>query len=86
MGNFRWDFTDTFSLIAGPDRDSWAFSFIRQGSLSRRDLLGSYRLDLLGWRIKHSDVVRMGDGITIDLWLGSDRFDSRQFNILGKEE
>ncbi len=31
--------------------------------------------------IKHSDVVRMGDGIKIDLWPGGDRFDSRQFNI-----
>ena len=50
-------------------------------AMTGHNLLGSARLDLLGWQIKHSDVVRMGDGIKIDLWLGGDRFDSRQFNI-----
>jgi len=51
------------------------------GSMTGHDLLGSSRLDLLGWQIKHSDVIRMGEGVKIDLWLGGDRFDSRQFNI-----
>jgi len=51
------------------------------GAMTGHDLLGSSRLNLLGWQIKHSDVTRMGEGIKIDLWLGGDRFDSRQFNI-----
>ncbi len=56
------------------------------GAMTGHDLLGSSRLDLLGWQIKHSDVVRMGEGVKIDLWLGGDRFDSRQFNIPEKKE
>jgi len=42
--------------------------------------------DHLGWQIKHSDVVRMGDGLKIDLGPGGDQFDSRQFSIPEKEE
>ena len=42
--------------------------------------------DLLGSQTKQSDVLRMVDGIKIDLWLGGDRSDSRQFNIPTKEE
>ncbi len=56
------------------------------GAMTGHDLLGSSRLNLLGWQIKHSDVVRIGDGIKIDLWLGGERFDSRHFNIPEKEE
>ena len=55
------------------------------GAMTGHDLLGSSRLNLLGWQIKHSDVTRTGSGIKIDLWLGGDRFDSRQFNIPGEE-
>lgn len=51
------------------------------GAMTGHDLLGSSRLNLLGWQIKHSDVTRAGNGIKIDLWLGGERFDSRQFNI-----
>ena len=56
------------------------------GAMTGHDLLGSSRLNLLGWQIKHSDVTRTGNGIKIDLWLGGDRFDSRQFNIPDKKE
>ena len=55
------------------------------GAMTGHDLLGSSRLNLLGWQIKHSDVTRTGNGIKIDLWLGGDSFDSRQFNIPERE-
>jgi len=51
------------------------------GAMTGHDLLGSSRLNLLGWQLKHCDVTRTGSGIKIDLWLGGDRFDSRKFNI-----
>lgn len=51
------------------------------GAMTGQDLLGSSRLNLLGWQLKHSDVTRSGNGIKIDLWLGGDRFDSRKFTI-----
>jgi len=55
------------------------------GAMTGHDFLGSTRLNLLGWQIKHSDVTRIGNGIKIDLWLGGDRFDSRKFTIPEKE-
>ena len=51
------------------------------GSMGGADLVGHARLSLIGWQIKHADVTRVNKGTKIDLWLGSDRFDSRQFNI-----
>jgi len=51
------------------------------GAMTGHDLLGSSRLNLLGWQLKHCDVSRTGSGIKVDLWLGGDRFDSRKFNI-----
>jgi hypothetical protein len=48
--------------------------------------LGSARLGLLGWQVKHSDVVRTSDGIRIDLWLGGDRFESKDFSIPEKSK
>ena len=55
------------------------------GAMTGHDFLGSSRLNLLGWQIKHSDVTRTGSGIKIDLWLGGDRFDSRMFSIPEKK-
>ncbi len=51
------------------------------GAMTGHDLLGSSRLNLIGWQIKHADVSRTDSGIKIDLWLGGDRFDSNNFNI-----
>ena len=51
------------------------------GAMTGRDFLGSARLDLLGWQIKHADVGKTDEGIKIDLWIGSDRFENRKFNI-----
>src|SRR6056297_2734384 len=54
------------------------------GSMGGTDLVGAARLNLIGWRIKHADVSRTDKGTKIDLWLASDRFDSRKFNIPDK--
>lgn len=51
------------------------------GAMTGTDLLGSSRLNLLGWQLKHGDVSRTGSGIKIDLWLGGDRFESHKFTI-----
>ncbi len=54
------------------------------GAMTGQDLLGSSRLDLLGWQIKHADVSRTGSGIKIDLWLGGSNFESERFSIPDK--
>jgi hypothetical protein len=51
------------------------------GTMGGSDLLGKARLDLIGWQVKCGDVSRTGNGTKIDLWLGSDRFDSSHFTI-----
>lgn len=51
------------------------------GSMAGSDLIGSARLDLIGWQVKKADVSRIDGGTKIDLWLGSDRFDSSKFSI-----
>jgi hypothetical protein len=55
------------------------------GAMTGQDLLGSSRLDLLGWQLKHADVSHTSSGIKIDLWLGGDKFDSERFNIPEKQ-
>lgn len=56
------------------------------GSMAGTDLIGTARLNLIGWQVKHADVLSHGEGTKIDLWLGSDRFDSRRFSIPGDEK
>lgn len=51
------------------------------GSMTGHDLFGAARLDLVGLQVKHGEVSRTDSGIKIDLWLGSDRFDSTNFTI-----
>jgi hypothetical protein len=51
------------------------------GSMAGSDLIGTARLNLIGWQVKHADVERTAEGTKIDLWLGSDRFDSSRFSI-----
>ncbi len=52
------------------------------GEMTGQGIFGNVRLDLLGWQVKHADFQRTGDkGININLWMGSDRFDSEQFTI-----
>ena len=56
------------------------------GSMAGSDLIGSARLNLIGWQVKHGDVTRTADGTKIDLWLGSNRFDSARFNVPEKKD
>jgi len=56
------------------------------GAMGGSDLLGSARLNLIGWQIKCGDVSRTGNGTKIDLWLGGDRFDSSYFSIPQQDE
>ncbi|MDA3957529.1 hypothetical protein [Oceanispirochaeta sp.] len=51
------------------------------GAMTGHDMLGSARLDLLGWQVKHCDVVQSDSGIKIDLWFGGEDFQSDQFTI-----
>lgn len=51
------------------------------GSMAGSDLVGAARLNLIGWQIKHADVSSSDSGTKVDLWLGSDRFDSSRFNL-----
>ncbi|MFP4521131.1 MAG: hypothetical protein ACLFQK_03210 [Fibrobacterota bacterium] len=51
------------------------------GNMLGHDLFSTARLDLIGLQVKHGDVSRADNGVKIDLWLGSDRFDSRNFSI-----
>lgn len=51
------------------------------GSMGGSDLLGQARLNLIGWQVKRADVERTDNGTKIDLWAGSDRFDSSRFTI-----
>jgi len=50
-------------------------------AMSGSDLIGAARLNLIGWQVKHADVIRTAEGTKIDLWIGSDRFDSSRFSI-----
>lgn len=51
------------------------------GIMAGLDLLGTSRLNLVGWQVKHADVSRTQEGTKIDLWLGSERFDSSYFTM-----
>lgn len=55
------------------------------GAMTGHDLLGSTRLDLLGWQVKHADVSKTDSGIKIDLWMGGEEFESEHFTIPDKE-
>jgi len=55
------------------------------GAMTGRDMLGSARLDLLGWQVKHADVSRQDGGVMINLWLGGEKFQSEKFTIPEKE-
>ena len=56
------------------------------GAMTGQDFLGSSRLNLLGWQVKHSDVTKTDSGIKIDLWFGGERSESERFTIPKKEE
>ena len=52
------------------------------GEMAGHDLLGSARLNLVGWQIKHADVMRTPEGgVMLNLWVGGDDFEYAKFNI-----
>ena len=51
------------------------------GSMAGYDMLGSARLNLIGWQVKGADVNGTDSGTKIDLWLGGERFDPASFTI-----
>ncbi len=52
------------------------------GEMAGHDLLGSARLNLVGWQIKQADVMRTpDDGIMLNLWIGGDSFEFQKFSI-----
>jgi len=56
------------------------------GTMTGYDMLGSARLDLVGWQIKAGTVSGTAGGTKIDLWLGGDRFDPEGFSMPGNVE
>jgi hypothetical protein len=53
------------------------------GTMAGLEMLGSARLNLVGWQVKGGNAKHRETGTQIDLWLGDDEFDSSQFNIPG---
>ena len=54
------------------------------GEMAGHDLLGSARLNLVGWQIKHADVARTPeDGVMLNLWIGGEDFEYRKFSLSG---
>ncbi|MFP4375294.1 MAG: hypothetical protein ACLFPO_13255 [Spirochaetaceae bacterium] len=51
------------------------------GSMAGVDLIGSARLEIVGWQVKSGMVKKREGGTQIDLWLGGDRFDPAKFNM-----
>jgi len=46
------------------------------GEMAGHDLLGSSRLNLVGWQIKHADVMKTPEGgAMLNLWIGGEGFE-----------
>ena len=56
------------------------------GAMAGFDMLGSARLDLIGWQIKAATVGKTDSGTKIDLWMGGDRFNPDKFTLKEKTE
>jgi hypothetical protein len=51
------------------------------GSMAGLEMLGSARLNLVGWQVKGAMAKKREGGTRIDLWFGGDQFDSSKFTI-----
>ncbi|NMA22995.1 MAG: hypothetical protein GX938_05760 [Spirochaetales bacterium] len=51
------------------------------GAMAGSTLNIDARLKLIGWQIKHATVSNSKSGIKIDLWLGSDAFNPKDFTV-----
>jgi len=55
------------------------------GAMAGTDAISAARLNLIGWQIKHGDVSRTTEGTKVDLWIGSDEYDSKNFSRKKKQ-
>lgn len=53
------------------------------GSMTGLEMLGHARLNMVGWQIKHGQIIAREGGSRIDLLLGSDEFDPTPFELPG---
>lgn len=52
------------------------------GEMAGHDLLGSARLNLVGWQIKHADVMKTHEGgVMLNLWIGGQGFEYEKFTL-----
>lgn len=52
------------------------------GEMAGHDLLGSARLNLVGWQIKHADVMKTPEGgIMLNMWIGGEGFEYKKFTL-----
>lgn len=52
------------------------------GEMAGHDLLGSARLNLVGWQIKHADVMKTPEGgVMLNLWIGGEAFEYQKFTL-----
>jgi hypothetical protein len=52
------------------------------GEMTGHDLLGNARLNLVGWQIKHADVMKTPEGgMMLNLWIGGEGFEYSKFSI-----
>jgi hypothetical protein len=52
------------------------------GTMAGHDFLGQARLNLVGWQIKHADVIRTPEeGVMLNLWIGGEGFDMDKFTM-----
>lgn len=69
------------NALQNPDRPELAAYY---GSLAGFDVLGSARLNLIGWQVKAAAVGRTDSGTQIDIWMGGDRFNPDKFTLSEK--
>jgi hypothetical protein len=52
------------------------------GEMTGQDLLGRARLNLVGWQIKHADVMKTPEGgIMLNMWIGGEGFEYKKFTL-----
>ncbi len=57
------------------------------GEMTGHDLLGSARLNLVGWQIKHAEVLRTPEsGVMLNIWIGGNDFEYGKFSSKAAEK
>jgi hypothetical protein len=50
------------------------------GTMTGQDLIGSSRLNMLGWQVKRADVTRTREGLRVDLWIGGEGYEDEMIS------